>query len=153
MLKRSITSFLAAFCIHTIDLRRSTGIHRQLAEHRARICLMGLKEIQKYWKINDTVLDLFSRYLDKATTKRLQTNEFDLSTGEGFDTTHSFNNSSNLGRTPVTADVPQHDMSELASLDHFIDNWVYDYNMLTDIDMYTNVGDDMQGFEILQRRL
>jgi len=153
MLKHSITSFLAALCIHTIDLRRSTGIRRQLAEHRARICLMGLTEIQKYWKINDTVLDLFFQYLDKATAKRPQTNEPDLATGDGFDTTRPFNNTDNLGRTPVSVVVPQHDTSELTSLSHIMDNWVCDYNMFTDTDMYTNVGDDMQGFEMLQRYL
>jgi hypothetical protein len=48
---------------------------KKLAEHRAQICLLGLKEIQKYWKINNTVLDLFFRYLDESTVQRLQNGE------------------------------------------------------------------------------
>lgn len=32
---------------------------------------MGLKEIQKYWKINNNLLDLFLNYLDESIARRL----------------------------------------------------------------------------------
>lgn len=35
------------------------------------MCLLGLKEIQKYWRINNNVLDLFLQYLDESIVKRL----------------------------------------------------------------------------------
>jgi hypothetical protein len=36
------------------------------------MCLLGLQEIQKYWRINNNVLDLFLRYLDTSIANRLQ---------------------------------------------------------------------------------
>jgi hypothetical protein len=45
---------------------------RRIAEHRAQLCLLCLKEIQKYWRINNTVLDLFLQYLDSSIAKRLR---------------------------------------------------------------------------------
>lgn len=36
------------------------------------MCLMGLKEIQKYWKINNNILDLFLDYLDDPIVQRLR---------------------------------------------------------------------------------
>lgn len=44
---------------------------RRLAQHRAQICLLGLKEVQKFWRINNTVLDLFLQYLDRPIARRL----------------------------------------------------------------------------------
>ncbi|KAK2043497.1 hypothetical protein LZ31DRAFT_468172 [Colletotrichum somersetense] len=66
-----LTSLFAAFCIHAINIKSADGISRRLAEHRAQICLLGLKEIQKYWRINNNVLDLFLQYLDESIAKRI----------------------------------------------------------------------------------
>ncbi|KAH6606148.1 hypothetical protein Trco_005301 [Trichoderma cornu-damae] len=66
-----ITSIFSALCIHTITIRRGTGLTRRLAEHRAETCLLCLKEVQKYWRINITVLDLFLQYLDRSIAARL----------------------------------------------------------------------------------
>ncbi|KAF6818045.1 acyl-CoA dehydrogenase [Colletotrichum musicola] len=66
-----LTSLFGALCIHAIDIRSADGIGRRLAEHRAQMCLLGLKEIQKYWRINNNVLDLFLQYLDESIAKRL----------------------------------------------------------------------------------
>lgn len=46
-------------------------VSRRIAEHRAQMCLLGLQEIQKYWKINNNVLDLFLQYLDVSIAQRL----------------------------------------------------------------------------------
>lgn len=67
----SITSLFAALCIHVISIRRGMGISRRIAEHRAQMCLLCLKEIQKYWRINNNVLDLFLQYLDRSIADRL----------------------------------------------------------------------------------
>lgn len=56
-------------------MRRSTGVHRTLAERRAQLCLLGLKEIQRYWKINNNILDSFFQYTDEKTAKRLHDND------------------------------------------------------------------------------
>ncbi|CAM1508936.1 Fc.00g026750.m01.CDS01 [Cosmosporella sp. VM-42] len=66
-----ITSLFAALCIHAISIRRGVDITRRIAEHRAQMCLLGLQEIQKYWRINNNVLDLFLQYLDVSIAKRL----------------------------------------------------------------------------------
>lgn len=67
-----ITSLFAALCIHAINLKTAEGVGRRLAEHRAQICLLGLKEVQKFWRINNTVLDLFLQYLDESIARRLR---------------------------------------------------------------------------------
>lgn len=67
-----ITSLFAALCIHAINLKTADGVGRRLAENRAQICLLGLKEVQKFWRINNTVLDLFLQYLDESIARRLR---------------------------------------------------------------------------------
>jgi hypothetical protein len=67
----SITSLFAALCIHALSIRRNTGMYQRIAEHRAQLCLLCLKEIQKYWRVNNNVLDLFLQYLDSSIAKRL----------------------------------------------------------------------------------
>lgn len=45
---------------------------RQLAEYRARICLMGLKELRCSWDANNWILQLFYECLDDETAKTLE---------------------------------------------------------------------------------
>ncbi|KAF4545053.1 hypothetical protein BFW01_g2570 [Lasiodiplodia theobromae] len=66
-----ITSLFAALCINVIEIRTADDVAKRLAENRAQMCLLGLKEVQKYWSINNIVLDLFFQYLDKSTARRL----------------------------------------------------------------------------------
>ncbi|KAK7422783.1 hypothetical protein QQX98_001343 [Neonectria punicea] len=66
-----ITSLFAALCIHAISIKRGVDVTRRIAEHRAQMCLLALQEIQKYWRINNNVLDLFLQYLDVSIAKRL----------------------------------------------------------------------------------
>jgi hypothetical protein len=44
------------------------------------MCLLGLQEIQKYWRINNNVLDLFLQYLDVSIAQRLHGASGTLST-------------------------------------------------------------------------
>ncbi len=66
-----ITSLFTSLCIHVISIRRDTGVNRRIAENRAQMCLICLKEIQKYWRINNNVLDIFFQYLDASIADRL----------------------------------------------------------------------------------
>ncbi|CAI7588985.1 unnamed protein product [Penicillium pancosmium] len=68
----NITHTFSALCIHTIHFGRVTGTARKLAEHRAKLCLLGLKELQKSWDLENWVLDLFFRCLDDRTAKNLR---------------------------------------------------------------------------------
>ena len=67
-----ITCFFNSLCIHTISTRRSHGIGQRIAEKRAQICLLGLKELNKTWDMDVWVLELFSQHVDHPTKKRLQ---------------------------------------------------------------------------------
>lgn len=67
-----ITHTFSALCIHTLHFGRVTGTARKLAEHRAKLCLLGLKELQKSWDLENWVLDLFFRCLDDRTARDLR---------------------------------------------------------------------------------
>jgi hypothetical protein len=66
-----ITNLFNTLCIHVVNFRRSSGINRTLAEHRAKLCLLGLQELQKTWEVTNWVLQLFFQYLDRETASRL----------------------------------------------------------------------------------
>ncbi|KFZ20450.1 hypothetical protein V501_00130 [Pseudogymnoascus sp. VKM F-4519 (FW-2642)] len=67
-----ITSLFNSLCIHTIHLRRSQNTARKLAEYRAQICLLGLRELQRTWDVTNWVLQLFFQFLDNSTAEILQ---------------------------------------------------------------------------------
>ncbi|KAL4945258.1 hypothetical protein BDV06DRAFT_231422 [Aspergillus oleicola] len=66
-----ITHAFSTLCIHTIHHRRSSGTMRTLAEHRARLCLLSLEELQKSWDLENWVLHLFFKGLDDRTAESL----------------------------------------------------------------------------------
>lgn len=66
-----ITHSFTTLCIHTIHHRRSSGTTRTLAEHRARLCLLSLEELQKSWDLENWVLHLFFKGLDDRTAEVL----------------------------------------------------------------------------------
>ncbi|KAM5357769.1 hypothetical protein ACJZ2D_015936 [Fusarium nematophilum] len=70
----------SALCIHTISIKKGNGVLRPIAENRAQMCLLGLKEVQKYWGINNNILDLFLRYLDVSVAQRIGRREGDIRT-------------------------------------------------------------------------
>ncbi|KAL3451589.1 fungal-specific transcription factor domain-containing protein [Aspergillus insuetus] len=67
-----ITHAFSTLCIHTIHHRRSSGTTRTLAEHRARLCLLSLEELQKSWDLENWVLHLFFKGLDDGTAQSLR---------------------------------------------------------------------------------
>ncbi|KAL2061083.1 hypothetical protein VTL71DRAFT_9135 [Oculimacula yallundae] len=76
----TVTSLFAALCIHTIRIKPKQDVSRRIAENRAQMCLLGLQEIQKYWSINNNVLDMFLQYLDVSIAQRLHGTSHTLST-------------------------------------------------------------------------
>lgn len=71
-MRERITHTFSALCIHTIHFGRAAGTARKLAEHRAKLCLLGLKELQRSWDLENWVLDLFFRCLDDRTAQDLR---------------------------------------------------------------------------------
>lgn len=67
-----ITSLFNSLCIHTIQLRRSENTARKLAEYRAQLCLLGLRELQKTWDVSNWVLQLFFQFLEQSTAQKLK---------------------------------------------------------------------------------
>ena len=67
-----ITNLFNTLCIHTVHLQRSDGTTKKVAEHRAKLCLLGLQELQKTWEVTNWLLQLFFQYLDRATAVRLR---------------------------------------------------------------------------------
>ncbi|KAL3457426.1 fungal-specific transcription factor domain-containing protein [Aspergillus heterothallicus] len=67
-----ITHAFSTLCIHTIHHRRSSGTMRTLAEHRARLCILSLEELQKSWDLENWVLHLFFKGLDDGTAQSLR---------------------------------------------------------------------------------
>lgn len=70
--RNRITHIFSALCIHTIHFCRTTGTIKSLAEHRAKLCLLGLQELQKSWDLKNWVLDLFFRCIDDNTARNLR---------------------------------------------------------------------------------
>lgn len=67
-----ITNLFNTLCIHIVQLKRSEGTTKAVAEHRAKLSLLGLQELQKTWEVTNWVLQLFFYYLDRATAARLR---------------------------------------------------------------------------------
>ncbi|KAF2023853.1 hypothetical protein EK21DRAFT_80012 [Setomelanomma holmii] len=101
-----ITNLFNTLCIHVAHLRRSMGVNRTLAEHRAKLCLMGLQELQKTWEVTNWVLQLFFRYLDRTTAARLTMEADDVGFSSAASRTPSGRDS--LGpRSHPTPKLPQ----------------------------------------------
>jgi hypothetical protein len=98
-----ITNLFTTLCIHVAHLRRSTGVNRTLAEHRAKLCLMGLQELQKTWEVTNWVLQLFFRYLDRSTAARLAMEADDV----GFASVASQTPSGRGSSGPTTLETPK----------------------------------------------
>lgn len=107
-----ITSLFTSLCIHVISIRRDTGVNRRIAENRAQMCLICLKEVQKYWRINNNVLDIFFQYLDASLADRLHAKQLYAGNGPAglMSANNNNSNGSGGGNETVTAtaqpDVP-----------------------------------------------
>ncbi|KAB8234160.1 Zn(II)2Cys6 transcription factor [Aspergillus alliaceus] len=114
-----ITHTFSTLCIHTIHCRRTSGTARKLAEHRAKLCLLGLQELQKTWDLENWVLDLFFRCLDDGTARTLRLTDIVTPPGQPMSQTESVNKNidTNYTRdlpTPVETMDPIHNDPTLA---------------------------------------
>jgi hypothetical protein len=112
-----ITNLFNTLCIHVAHLRRSTGINRTLAEHRAKLCLLGLQELQKTWEVTNWVLQLFFQYLDRSTAARLAMEADDM----GISSVAAPSGHATRTSTPLTehgANVDTDDANALLSMQH-----------------------------------
>ncbi|KAL6710608.1 hypothetical protein ACN47E_008656 [Coniothyrium glycines] len=103
-----ITNLFNTLCIHVANLRRSTGINRTLAEHRAKLCLLGLQELRKTWEVTNWVLQLFFQYLDRETASRLAMEADDV----GFSSAASHTTSGRGSSGPALQPTPNHDVTD-----------------------------------------
>lgn len=67
-----ISHVFHTLCIHTLHLRTLQGGPRLVAEHRAKLCLSSLQELQRTWEFTNWILQLFFQYLDRPTALSLQ---------------------------------------------------------------------------------
>ncbi|PKY04966.1 Zn(II)2Cys6 transcription factor [Aspergillus campestris IBT 28561] len=109
-----ITHAFSTLCIHTIHCRRASGTTRKLAEHRARLCLLGLQELQKSWDLENWVLDLFFRCLDDCTARNLRLPDH---THPATEARHSVSNETPETHTPHYSDDITTSHSTDATLD------------------------------------
>ena len=59
-----ITNLSNTLCLNVMDLRSAKGMARTSAEHRSKICLLGLAELQNTWEFRNWILQLFIRRVD-----------------------------------------------------------------------------------------
>ncbi|KAF5239232.1 hypothetical protein FANTH_10034 [Fusarium anthophilum] len=76
-----ITNVFNTLCIHTLHLQGLQGGPRFVAEHRAKLCLVSLQELQQTWEFKNWILQLFFQYLDHPTALRLRMED---GNGEGM---------------------------------------------------------------------
>ncbi|KAF9870750.1 major facilitator superfamily transporter [Colletotrichum karsti] len=161
-----LTSLFAALCIHAIDIRSADGIGRRLAEHRAQMCLLGLKEIQKYWRINNNVLDLFLQYLDESIAKRLNNDNTESAPLNGDQTSPHASGISPLDPTRGTSQSLANDSADQSRTSVIEDqyfnlmrtNWegedaLGDLGLFLDPQLYANGPMQVEGLNFLQRCL
>lgn len=63
-----ITALFNALAIHVYSICTSYAVDHDLAEMRAKVCMMGLASMQKSWPVGGWVLKLFDRIMEKLKT-------------------------------------------------------------------------------------
>lgn len=146
---------------------------KKLAEHRAQICLLGLKEIQKYWKINNTVLELFFRYLDESIVQRLQKGEAERGEESATSTGHqnteqaSWNARATHPAAGTSSELPgdhtalessnmavnQEQIFNMQQLNWGMEDMGDDFEYYLNPDNYVSADQGAQDFDMLERYL
>ncbi|RFU30531.1 hypothetical protein B7463_g5824, partial [Scytalidium lignicola] len=62
-----VPTIFAALSIHTLVIRGGDSIQKQLAENRARQCILGMSELAKGWPVAGWVLRLFINLMRRLT--------------------------------------------------------------------------------------
>ncbi|ATY63456.1 Transcription factor [Cordyceps militaris] len=73
-----ITNLSNTLVLNVMELRFARGMSRTSAEHRAKVCLLGLAELQTTWEFRNWLLQLFIRRVDggpAADRRRIEETE------------------------------------------------------------------------------
>ncbi|KAM3551447.1 hypothetical protein MY1884_007715 [Beauveria asiatica] len=70
-----ITNLSNTLCLNVMDLRGAKGLARTSAEHRSKVCLLGLAELQNTWEFRNWILQLFIRRGDGPAGDRRRDEE------------------------------------------------------------------------------
>lgn len=62
-----VPALFAALSIHTVVIQRSDGVQKQLAENRARQCILAFGELAKGWPVAGWILRMFINLMKKLT--------------------------------------------------------------------------------------
>ncbi|CAK7204038.1 hypothetical protein SEUCBS139899_006789 [Sporothrix eucalyptigena] len=65
-----VPALFAALSIHTVVIQRSDGVQKQLAENRARQCILAFGELAKGWPVAGWILRMFINLMKKLTGER-----------------------------------------------------------------------------------
>lgn len=140
--------------------------------------MLGLKEIQKYWEVNNLVLKLFFQYLDESTARKLRNVEYedpsDLVTrasepqtsrtnqfsGSMKDVSPSSARTATEGAPRNGIQIPVQPLASLLSEETFSFNFPGNmlnssegFNPFLDMSMSIHDGLDEEGLDFLQRCL
>jgi hypothetical protein len=65
----SIPALFNSLAMHVYSICMSGSLGRELAENRARTCMLGLRSLQESWPVSGWILKLFSEIMEKLKTK------------------------------------------------------------------------------------
>lgn len=65
-----LTNLSNTLCITAMEMRSAKGTARTIAEHRSKVCLLAVQELQHTWEFRNWLLQLFFRYLDGPAADR-----------------------------------------------------------------------------------
>jgi hypothetical protein len=68
----SIPALFNALAMHVFAIWTSSSVSRELAENRARICMLGLVTLQESWPVGGWVLRLFVSVLERLKSRLTQ---------------------------------------------------------------------------------
>lgn len=72
-----LTNLSNTFCLNLMDLRSAKGSTHTSAEHRCKICILGLIELQNTWEFRTWALQLFVRRREAGSGERQSAEEMD----------------------------------------------------------------------------
>ncbi|KAJ5988015.1 hypothetical protein N7481_003225 [Penicillium waksmanii] len=67
-----VPAIFAALSIHSVAIRRKDPIRRQLAENRARQCMLAMSELARSWPVAGWILRLFINLMKKLTDQNVR---------------------------------------------------------------------------------
>lgn len=129
------------------------------------MCLLGLKEIQKYWRINNNVLDLFLQYLDESIAKRLNGDSTESASSSALPGSitglEPFNDTGTSPTVTLLQDALQQARPDAMEDQYFSlmrTNWegedaLEDLGLFLDPQLYANGPMQVEGLNFLQRCL